>query len=109
MVSIDDFLKLDIRVAKIIEIEEHPKSKKPMYIIKLDVGDLGIRTIVSAIANQYKKDDLLGRKIIYLANLDPKDIAHVESQGMLLAAEDESGNISLLCLDKDMKEGSKIH
>ena len=104
----DTFEKVDLRVARIVSIEDHKGARKHMYHIKLDVGELGHRSIVAGIGDYYTKEELVGKEIVIVANLKPRNIAGIESNGMLLAAE--SGNqIAVLAPDKEMKEGSKIH
>ncbi len=109
MVSINDFLQLDLRIGKIIEVEKHEKAKKPMYKLKVDLGDLGVRQIIAGIADKYTKEELLNKFVVVVANLDPKEIAGELSNGMLLAAEDESGTVALLAPDKEVKVGSLVH
>jgi methionyl-tRNA synthetase len=112
MTSIDDFLKLDIRVGKIIGADVHEAAKKPMYVMKVDFGsEIGVRQIVAGIRAYYPAEDLIGKLVVGVVNLDTKKIAGVESQGMLLAAgseEDGEAVISLLAPDRDMPLGSKI-
>ena len=106
-ISIEDFKKIELRVGKIIDVQDHPNADK-LYILKIDLGG-EIRQIVSGIKPWYKKEELLNKKIIIIYNLQSKVFRGVESQGMLLAAEDNNGNISLLTVDKDIKEGSIVH
>ncbi len=105
MIEYEDFAKLDLRVAKILDAEKVPKSKK---LIKLTVS-LGNeeRTIVGGIANHYAPEELIGKKIIIIKNLKPRKLMGITSQGMLLAASNDE-EFSLLGLDRDVKEGSKI-
>jgi len=105
LVSIDEFGRLDIRVGKIVAAEGVPKSKK---LLKLNV-DLGAekRTIVAGIAEHYSPEDLVGKSIAVVANLEPVKLMGVTSEGMLLAAEDERG-ISVFTPDKPVKPGSKV-
>jgi EMAP domain len=104
----DTFEKVDLRIARIISIEDHKGSRKHMYHIKLDVGELGHRSIVAGIGDYYTKEELVGKEIVIVANLKPRNIAGIESNGMLLAAE--SGNqIAVLTPDKEIKEGSRAH
>lgn len=109
MVSIEEFKSMDIRIAKIIDVQVHEKARNPMYILKLDLGkELGERTIVAGIRDRYTKEELLGKKIACIANLDPKQVAGVESNGMLLAAENESA-LAILVPDREIEEGSEVH
>ncbi|MGC8533857.1 MAG: methionine--tRNA ligase subunit beta [Candidatus Parvarchaeum sp.] len=105
-IDIDLFRKLDLKVGKILEAEDVEKSSK---LIKLRVS-LGEheKTILSGIRKEYKSSDLIGKKIIIIDNLKPAMIMGLQSQGMLLAASDDEGNLSLLTVDKDIKEGSSI-
>ncbi len=105
-INIEDFAKLDIRVAEIVGVEDHPNADK-LYVLKLKVGDLD-RQIVSGIKDYYKKDDLVGKKILMILNLKPIKLRGVESNGMLLAASDDEGNLSLASTLADIKSGAKI-
>ena len=108
MASIDEFRNLDLRVGVITGVEDHPTARKPMYKLEVDLGsELGKRTVVAGIKNSYTREELLGKKVICVANLEPKSVAGIESQGMLLAAED-SGVISLLTIDRDLPQGSAV-
>ena len=100
----DPFSKLDLRVAKIIKVEDHPNADK-LYILELDVGELGKRRIVAGIKPWYKKEELIGKKIVLLANLKPAKIRGVKSEGMLLAV-DRAGEAVLLLANA--KEGSGV-
>ncbi len=105
LVSYDEFSKLDIRVALVEKAEKVPKADK---LIKLSI-DLGTekRTLVAGLAEFYDAKDLVGKKIIILANLEPRKLRGIESQGMLLAADDGK-NVAMLIPDKDIAPGSKI-
>ncbi|MBU2634650.1 MAG: hypothetical protein KJ674_05425 [Nanoarchaeota archaeon] len=103
MVSYEDFQKLEIKVGKVLDVEDHPNADK-LYLIKVDTGEE--RRLVAGIRNDYSKEDLIGKKIIVLCNLEQMKIRGVLSEGMLLAAQDDK--VSLLTVDKDVKEGSKI-
>jgi len=106
MISFEDFQKIDLRVAKVIEAEKVEGSEK-LLKLKIDLGE-ETRQIVAGIAKFYKPGDLIGKKIIVVANLEPKVLRGLESQGMLLAAEDGE-KISLLIPDKAISPGAKIH
>ena len=105
LISFEEFQKFDFRVGTIIEASNIPRAKK---LLQLEV-DIGFerRTVVAGVANQYKAQDLPGRQVILLANLKPAKLMGVESQGMVLAAEDENG-IYLLKPDKISAPGSKV-
>jgi len=102
----DDFLKLDLRVAEIKSCEDLPGADK-LYKLTIDVGEE--RTIVAGIKQHYTKEELVGKKIAIVANLEPRKLRGVISHGMLLAASNEDNtSIVLLTLDKDIPNGSRI-
>jgi methionine--tRNA ligase beta chain len=106
MATINDFLSLDIRVGKIIEVVEL-ESRKPMYGLKIDLGELGIKNIAAGIKNAYQKDELIGKNVIVLVNIEPKNIAGFSSEGMVLAAESDAV-VSVLLSDKEIPPGSRV-
>jgi len=105
-VSYSDFAKLDIRVAKIISAEKHENADK-LYKLKISLGSEE-RQLVAGIAEFYSPEELVGKQIIVIANLEPKVVRGLESQGMLLAAEDSNGRVILLSPEKAIEEGSRI-
>lgn len=111
MVGIDSFLALDIRIGKIVAVGDHEKARKPMYVLTVDLGnELGQRQVVAGVKSFYSKEELVGKYIACIVNLDPKNIAGIDSQGMMLAAgEGAEDGISVLTPDKEMPLGSKIH
>ena len=104
MATFEDFKKLEIKVGKILEVNDHPNADK-LYVLKVNTGEK--RTIVASIKNSYSKEELIGKKIIVLCNLEEKELRGVKSQGMLLAGSDKD-KVSLLTLDKDIVEGSVV-
>jgi len=104
-ISYEDFKKLDIRVAMVDKVEEVPNADN-LYKLTISIGDED-RTLVAGLAQYYKPEELLGKKIIVLTNLEPKKLRGILSQGMLLAAV-EGDNVSILTPDKDIKPGAKI-
>ncbi|WP_018338326.1 methionine--tRNA ligase [Butyricimonas synergistica] len=105
-INYDDFMKMDIRVGKIIAAEKVAKTKK---LMKLTV-DTGIdqRTIVSGIAEHYTPEEVIGRQVSVLVNLEPKPLKGIVSQGMILMAENVDGSLSFVTPDKEVKPGSEI-
>jgi len=108
IVSFDEWSKLDLRVAKIIEVENIEGADK-LYKIKLDVGEIGQRVICAGIKKHYSKDDLKSKIVIVFVNLTPRKLKGIESRGMLLAAvnQDES-KVILISPEKDIDVGSKV-
>ena len=104
-ITIEDFLKVQLRVAEILEAEKVEGSDK-LIKMKLKVGE-EIRQIVGGIGKYYSPEELIGKKIIIVYNLQPRKLMGIESQGMLLAATNE-GKMALLTVDKDIESGSKI-
>ena len=108
IIEFSDFQKLDLRVAEIKEVEEIEGADK-LYKLVLDVGELGERVICAGIKPYYSADELKNMKIIIVANLAPRKLRGVESQGMLLAAGGVDKNkCVLLTLEKDIGAGTKI-
>jgi len=105
-ISFDDFMKLQIQLGKIIECEAVPKSKK-LLCSKVQIGSQ-IRQIVSGIKNWYTPEEMVGKTVTVLVNLEPKKIAGVMSEGMILCAEDNEGNLSLVTSEKTLKPGAEI-
>ena len=105
MVSYDEFAKLDIRVARAKKVEDIPGSKK-LYKLTIDLGEEE-RTLVAGLKGYYAPEELEGRKIVVLANLEPKKMMGVTSQGMLLAADD-GDTVALLVPDRDVKPGARV-
>jgi methionyl-tRNA synthetase len=105
-VSFDDFGKLDIRTATILEAEKVPKTNK-LLKLKIDTG-LDIRTIVSGIAEYYDPEKIIGRQISIIANLEPRMIKGIESKGMILMAEDKSGKLVMVSPENKVANGSTI-
>lgn len=105
MVTYDEFKKLEIKVARIQEVTEHPNAGR-LYVLKIDLGD-SQRQIVAGIRNSYKPEDLVGKQIAVITNLEPAVIRGIESQAMLLAASDENG-ISILIPQREVKVGSIV-
>ncbi len=104
-ITIDDLAKIELKVGKIINAEDIPKSKKLLKVI-VDLGEEK-RQIVAGIKGYYSPEELIGKKVIVVTNLKPAKLCGVLSEGMILAAEDEN-TVSLLTVDKDVKEGSKV-
>ncbi len=106
-ISYEDFEKLDLRVGEIIEVEEIPNADK-LYKLTIDIGE-ETRTVCAGIKQYYSKDDLKGKKIILLANLAPRKLKGIESQGMILAAvNDDENEVVLLSPESEIETGSKI-
>lgn len=105
-IQFDDFLKLDIRVGTVLECSKVPKADKLLQF-KIDDG-LGGRTIVSGIAKHYQPEELVGKQACFIANLPPRKLKGIESQGMILSAEDLDGSLRLISPSVEVSPGSKV-
>ncbi len=105
-ITFDDFLKLDLRIGKVLEVIPVEKSKKLIRVI-VDFGTEK-RQAVAGLAQYYKPEELVGKKCVFLLNLKRRVMAGFESQCMILAAEDDKGVVSVLQPERDVAEGSKI-
>ena len=107
-IQYEDFTKLDLRVAE-IKLAEEIEGADKLYKLSLDVGELGPRTICAGIKEFYSKEDLTNKKIIIIANLAPRKLRGIESEGMLLAASPKDhSKVILLTPDQDIQAGSKV-
>ncbi len=105
-ITFAEFQKLDLRIGKIIEATQVPESKKLIKIL-VDFG-AEKRQAVAGLLEYYKPEELVGKKCVFLLNLQRRMLAGIESQCMVLAAEDEAGSVTVLQPEKDIAEGSKI-
>ena len=105
-ISYEDFAKLEIRIGTVLAVEPVPDTDK-LLKCTIDLGDIGIRTIVSGIAQWKKPEELVGCQLPYIVNLAPKMLRGVESQGMLLAASDDDG-VALLSPERPLTPGTKL-
>ena len=105
-ITFDDFKKLDIRIGEVEEAEQVPESRN---LIKLIV-DFGFekRQCVAGLLNYYEPEEFVGKKFAFLMNLQRRKLMGIESQCMVLAAEDNMGNVALIAPEKDIESGSKV-
>ena len=105
MITIEDFKKLELRVAQIKEVNDHPNADR-LFVIILDLGDR-TKQVVAGIKSSYTKEELVGKQVVIVDNLEPAVLRGVESQGMILAASDDAG-IAILSPAKFIKPGSIV-
>ena len=105
-ITFDDFVKVDIRTATILEAEKVPKTKN--FLNLKSIRELDQRTVVSGIAEYYKPGDIIGKKVSILVNLAPRKIKGIESQGMILMAENAEGKLCFISPSKDFENGSQV-
>ena len=106
-ISYEDFAKLDIRVGTVVSAELVADTDK-LIKCTVDLGEQGMRTIVSGIAQWKKPEELIGKQFPYVVNLAPRALRGVESQGMLIAASDEKG-VALLAPERQLPPGTRLH
>lgn len=105
-ISYTDFEKLDIRTGTIIEAKDHPDADK-LLILKIDEGKESPRQLVAGLKEHYTAEELKGKQIVFLANLEPRELRGEISQGMILAASDNN-TVAILTIDKKVKNNTKI-
>ncbi|MBU0467581.1 MAG: methionine--tRNA ligase subunit beta [Candidatus Omnitrophica bacterium] len=106
MATIEDFMKIQMVSAQIKEVADHPNADR-LYVLKVDVGEEEPRQLVAGIRKSYQKEELVGKRIIVIKNLEPAVIRGEESQGMLLAVTGENGPV-LLTPEKEVPLGSQV-
>ena len=105
-IKLDEFKRMDIRVGEIKEIRDHPRADR-LYLLEVDLGNLDERQLVAGIRNEYRKEDLKGKQVVVITNLEPATIRGERSDGMILAA-DVDGKPILLTPDRNTKPGSRV-
>jgi methionine--tRNA ligase beta chain len=105
MATIEEFKKLELKVAEIKEVSDHPNADR-LYVITVDLGDK-TKQVVAGIKSAYSKEELIGKQVVVVDNLDPVVLRGVESQGMILAASDEAGLV-IVVPEKKIKLGSIV-
>ena len=105
--SLEDFAKVQLKVGKVLECKQVEKADK-LLCSQIDVGEETPRTIVSGIAKYYTPEEMVGKQVIVVTNLKPAKLRGIESQGMILCAEDENGELALITPSKSVKAGSEV-
>ncbi len=106
MATIEDFLKLEIRIGRIIEVDD-ANTKKPMYKITVDFGTEGTKQAIAGVKSYYSKEELLGKEFAFVFNLEPKKICDVLSECMIMAASDGE-KVVVLQPEKELGVGAKV-
>ncbi|MEM1398796.1 MAG: tRNA-binding protein [Pseudomonadota bacterium] len=104
----DDFAKIDMRVGRVIDVQPFPRARNPSYKVTVDFGDIGTRQSSAQITN-YTPDALIGRLVVCVINMPPRNIAGFQSEVLILGASDSEGKIILLAPDTDIPLGNHIH
>ena len=108
-IDFDQFLAVDMRVGRIVQVEDFPQARKPAWKLTIDFGEeLGTKRSSAQVTN-YAREELEGRLIVAVVNFPPRQIGPVRSEVLTLGAADEAGNVILLAPDADVPLGSRIH
>lgn len=109
-IDFDDFMKVDIRVGRIIKAEEFPEARNPAYKLQIDFGeDIGMRKTSAQITQNYTIEDLEGKMVAAVVNFLPKQIGPFMSEVLTLGFKDENGHVTLIAPDKDVPLGERLH
>mgnify|MGYP006099633463 FL=1 len=106
-INFEDFMKVEMRTGKIIKVEEHPNADK-LWVVTLQDSPTTTRTICAGLKGIYDQQKLEGMDVVYVANLEPRKLRGIMSEGMLLAADDDQGNVKLLTPEGEITTGSLI-
>ncbi len=108
-IRFDDFLKVDIRVGRIVSVEEFPKARKPAYKVQVDFGaEIGTKWS-SAQVTHYAPEALIGRQVIAVVNFEPKNIAGFRSEILILGVPDSEGQVALVKPDPEVPLGGRLY
>ena len=110
MATFEDFQKLDIRVGKIIEVENFPEAKKPSYKLKIDLGsEIGVKKSCAQLPQNYEIDDLKGKQVLCVVNFSPRQIGPSVSEVLTLGIPDEKNECILMVPDTDVPIGGRLY
>ena len=108
--TFDDFLKVDIRVGKIIQVDEFPEARKPAWKLLIDFGEkIGVKKSSAQIVANYNVDELVGKQVMAVVNFPPRQIGPFMSEVLTLGFEDADGNVTLASVDKEVPIGGRLH
>ncbi len=109
MIEFDDFMKVDIRVGTIIEVEDFPEARKPAYKLQIDFGDeIGIKKSSAQITAHYTKETLLNKQVAAVVNFPPRQIGPIMSEVLTLGFPDENGEVVLFSPDLEVPKGARL-
>ena len=106
-IDFEDFMKVEMKTGKVIAIDDHPNADK-LYVVTIEDGPDTTRTVCAGLKGIYDKEQLLGKQVVFVANLKPRKLRGIMSEGMILAADDGEGKVSVLTLDSEMPNGSLV-
>ena len=103
-----DFSKIDMRVGTVLSAEVFKEARNPAYKITVDFGELGTRKTSAQVTKLYKPEEIVGKQVVTVVNFPPKQIANMMSECLILGAVEGDNNVTLLCTDKKVVNGTKI-
>ena len=108
-ITFDDFLKVDVRVGRIVSAEPFPQARKPAFKLMIDFGpEIGMKKSSAQITRHYQADELVGRLVLAVVNFPPRQIGPLMSEVLTLGVPDEAGEVVLVCPDKDVPLGGRL-
>ena len=107
-ITYDDFLKVDIRVGRIVDVDDFPKAKKPAYKLRIDFGALGVKSSSAQLVKHYQKADLLGKLVLAVVNFPPRQIADFFSEVLTLGVIVADGDVVLVHPDREVPLGAPL-
>ena len=107
-VTVDDFKKIEMRVGRVVAVDDFPEARNPSYRLTIDFGPIGTRRSSAAVKRWYEKSELLGRLVVCVTNFPPRRIATFDSEVLTLGAVEQDGKVVLLMPDADAELGSPI-
>lgn len=108
MATIADFEALDMRVGRVLEVDDFPRARKPAYRLTIDFGPLGIKRSSARLTDLYGKDELRGRLVVAVVNFPPRQIGPFMSEVLVLGAPDEEGRVALLAVEREVPLGGRV-
>lgn len=108
LIAVDDFQKVEMRVGRIVDVNDFPEARKPSYRLTIDFGPLGMKKSSAAVQPWYSKDELLGRAIVAVTNFPPRQVGPFMSEVLCLGAVQSDGRVVLVHPDKEGELGARI-
>ena len=109
MIGFDEFLKVDIRVGRVVQAEEFPQARKPAYVLHVDFGpEIGLRKSSAQITQHYRPEDLVGRLVVGVVNFPSKQIGPIRSECLITGFHDSNGHVLLCVPDGDVPPGTRL-
>ena len=105
--NFETFMQVDLRVGKILTVENHPNADR-LYVVTIDDGSETERTICAGLKQYYQAEEMVGKTVVFVANLAPRPLRGVTSEGMMLAADDGKDGVRLVTIDGDIATGSQV-